>query len=1145
MMQTPTPFDVHADLPFGMTLLEASAGTGKTHAMTTLWLRLTLELGLDPATVAVITFTRAASEELRDRLRGRLEALLDAFRGEAPGGGDAELLAHLRRAGHTDAAMAARLEAAAASLDEAPIATIHGFCHRILQQHMLETGVTDGQHVTTADGLAREIAEDFWALAATQLPARLFDTLLTSRFDLEACTRAVRMILQRPDLDLTTFEDGREILLASPLRPGPVDRDAFARAETRSDVARLLAAFTVRARASQQGFVEADDAIARLATLLATPTVGPSMVSSLRALFGAVLIDEFQDTDARQWQILSTLFITEAHRLLAIGDPKQAIYAFRNADVGTYLDAVRSADRYYTLDTNYRSDGDLVRGLGALFGREAGRQAFAAQGLRFSPPRPHRPPSALTPPRPPLRVAFLPRAQTAPQERWDRVDADVARAVAEDIAALLFGPAPAAIATTDGAAPRPPAPSDVAVLVRRHSQADRVRAALRALGIPASAGGRGRIFESEEAVELLRVLKAVHAPRYLPWLRGALVTRLFGLTAHAVASREAEDGRLLAETAESFRDLLQLWTVRGFLAMFRRLLRDAPPLPRDVIGRFERLGELLHDAARDGALGPPQLVETLERWISTPATRPPHRERDRDEGGAGVTVLTIHSAKGLEFPFVWVPFSSQPSFPSASSSKEPQLVSGEGEPPRLRIPPAALGLDDWADGFGAPLPGPPPGGPPPADATYAEDLRLLYVACTRARHLCTVVATSRGQNWHAAPLAGLLFGDPAPATVWDRERQRDALRHLVTAPPTTLLGALRAALPEGLVEVVDLSAERPAAAVPRAAADAPSAAPHAPPPMRAWRRATPLDVHWRRTSFSGIVRDFDTTHPAAPTTWSAEHAADDEGAPPDHHVAPDAGLLPLPGSALLGNAIHRVLEHADFPDATADALVPACEDALRGHALDPKDAPLVAAKLEAVLKTPLPTIAEDATLADLPHSARLSELDFIFPLVGATGDHRGQAVTGRALAEALSPHAPPDLAPWLASLARQPLEPLRGFLSGSIDVIFRHPKDGRLHVADWKTNRLGPTVAHYRAASLQSAMDHHHYHLQYHLYLVALFRFMRSRVPGWDAERDFGGVFYFFLRGMDPSHPPGTGIFHCRPPVAAIDALDRVLGGPC
>jgi exodeoxyribonuclease V beta subunit len=1285
------PFDPAAPAPCGLTLLEASAGTGKTHCMTTLWLRLVLDEGLSPRAIAAVTFTRAAATELRLRLRRRLEAIRRDLAEGTPGARD-DFNSNIFDCKQFDA-LTARVEGALVELDASPVGTIHQFARRCLRELALEPAL----HAEQLDERAfvTRVVDTFWARLCVDAPAALLTRAVRSGLGLEPLASLARLIVSQP-LAPVLLDGGPTDALLAPARifatnaevPGdipPTPPERLANAETLEE---LLACFVAEVRRALDRELSAGRASLPNATpelLLASLQQrdrGAERTAALRASYHAALVDEFQDTDATQWSLFIRLFgaepprgaafvtppadstrddvATPTRRLLLIGDPKQAIYAFRQADLRIWLAAERQVDHRRSLTVNRRSDAPLVAALNAVFDDPLPRAALAAQGLSYTPavalsqlarerqsgqqPRAATPAFATAAPGDashgasptltpelkapaPLTVTLVTRPATG-RAALDRQDAE----------RLVLPAVTAAIASLEASGLLPPASSRarslsaLTVLVRSHRQLELVREALTSASIPCGATSASPLFRTEEAFELARVLAAVLAPQRLPLVRGALVTGLFGRTPRELAPDAPRASALLADTAETLRALQERWLARGFYAMFRELLHLiraalAPRTPLSAattITRLERLGALLHATATERPRTPARLLA----WLEARLLAPPRDEEVDDLAPEGVRLVTLHAAKGLEFPFVLLPFAWTASYrQGARGLARITRDATHGRAIRVR-------LEDLRDPFDT---GPATDA---VDDPAHEELRLLYVGLTRARHGLTVFIPPQFPGWVESPLATLLGSDPEAPDLELRQlrptlRRLDpqalrarlerrlppqlaTVRHLhvapgelaldldtlvastVTPPPEPTethssrasgLAADTAPPPEGApgpdaptpTDALNLAPNglekmgatffpmpSPTHAPSSDEADLDTSAAVGPAEFdaerglgpRRWTRPTPLDTLWRRSSFSAIVRDFEAAartavgaalegpeppepmdEPDAESAAPAAHASSPAAsAEPDSAAAPRRpALADVPGGARLGNALHRVLEGHDLRDLSLVRLAAAASRALTDHGLDPSLAPALADALADALATPLP-VEPPFRLADVSPTDRLSEVDFVLPLVGATRASATAQVEVGALAATLRTHAPRQLRPWLDALEHQPMRPLRGLLSGSIDAVLRAP-DGRLFLVDWKSNHLGSELASYGPEALWDAMNHHHYHLQYLLYAVALRRHLRHRDPTTPAER-FGGVLYCFLRGMHPDNPLGTGVFAFRPPEAMLDALEALLCPP-
>ncbi len=1261
-------------LPTGVTMLEASAGTGKTYGIGSLVLRLVVEEGLGVDEILVVTFTEAATAELRDRVRRRLRDALRLAEGALTAGAlppagrgavrDEVARALVQRALARGAAgdAVASLREALARFDDAPISTIHGFCRRVLRERAFECGgELDAELLTDDAALLEEVARDFWTRETARRPAALVAALVTrARLGLEPLRALARRAVRHPEsacvpaldaLDDASFEtllaererlavelagrwdpegeaselcalvdEAREAKalngnkwragaveararavaawaaahpagdpLPDELRPfgaaalreacnkgreAPTHRlcaliDALCDADARLAGAALTealrlqhdaAAYARRELAARKrarrahGFDDllrlVRDALRRDAEAPGTP-----LAAALRASYRAALVDEFQDTDDVQWEVFRRAFAAPGHRLVLVGDPKQSIYAFRGADVESYLAARGAASTRWALDANRRADGALVDALHALWG--AHPSPFAEPAIAWRRVRAHHAGSRLRGAGAPLRVRMLRRegalaparvgaSGAAPPIPKERLAGRLPALVAADVVRFLAGGATVVERVAGREHARPVRPADVAVLVRTHRQAREVQAALRRVGVPAVIHGAESVFASREARELAAVLAAVLEPASPSLARATLATDLLGLPAAAelgaavndsaplgpgdlLAALDADDARWDA-WAERLRAWRAAWRGEGGAdagAGAMRLVRalcDDLALPARLLALADgerrltnllHLGELLHAAATDRALAPGAALAWLREQVANAdagrddAARQLRLESD-DEAAQ---VVTVHSSKGLEYGAVWCPYlwdgaGAQPhdllfphvAVPGAPTPRAIDLRAGARSPSAARV----------------------------EEERFAESLRLAYVAMTRARHQVTLW-WGAASGFDGSPLAWLLHGgDAAPDAPAPRQALLQlGLRTLDDDALRARADALAAAAP-GLVAVEDEDADAPAARW------TPPDAPRPPLAARAWTRAHALDDGWRVGSFTALTRGAHAHRDGADDGDDAPEALDDaRGAAPEEDG--DVPLAAFPASAQAGLFFHEVLERHD-PGAP-DALAPLVDDRLRAYGFDAArwGAP-VTRTLHATLDAPLVTIDSGALrLRDVPPADRLTELRFELPACGEAG-----AVTAAALARAFRDHPggaldADALARYADRVAALGFRPLRGFVAGAIDLVVR--RGGRWWLLDYKSNRLGARRADYAPDRLAREMADAHYLLQYHLYLVALHRWLASRIPGYDWERDVGGACYLFLRGAGE----GTGVFVDRPPRARIEALDRVL----
>ena len=1284
-MQSPQELDVFGCELAGTQLVEASAGTGKTWNLCALVLRLLLERGLTLPQILVVTFTNAATAELRERIRGRLRETLEALSGRGTADADGDpfvpaVLRTMRARGLDDATMAARLDQALQSFDEAAIHTIHGLCQRVLADNAFGAGVPLAQELLADDGELRlKAVQDFWRrrvadpAAAGAPPPALLAWLMQRGDSPQAWVDLLRRRLAQPMAELRWPAD-----IDSPLDDGAALDHAFAQAQAiwqagRDDIVEILwearprlngnvyrepsliaaidgwdALFALddpmadaddkrlallgasrlvpkkgqQAPAPHPFFDVADEllrlrnerehalALARMrllrALLAEAPAAlrqakqarrvlafddllqqlhdrlhgrgGDALAGALRTRYPAALIDEFQDTDPLQFAIFQRIYGGSDAPLVLMGDPKQAIYSFRGADLHTYLAARRHARAEHTLAENQRSSAELLHGLNALFGRHP--RAFLQPGLDYHRVR------RGGKPLPALHDAgvAMQGESAAALQLW-RLPADAdgqplakpaaghapARAPAGEIARLPAPPRRGEL-TLGG---RPAAAGDFAVLVRSHTQGSLMRRALAAVGVGAVELSQASVFHSAEAEELDRILAAVLEPTREPLLRAALATELMGVAAAALDALAADESGWLAVLA-AFAEDRQTWRTRGVAVMLRRWMDRAGAAAR-LLARPDgerrmtnllHLADLLQQAAADHP-GP----EALHRWLQS-RRREPHGdeamqlrlESDRDL----VRIVTIHKSKGLEYPFVYCPFLWD-GRPGAPAGRDDALAYHDDDGRQVLDFEAPLLADDSAAAVKARV----------EQEEAAEQLRLAYVALTRAVHRCSVV------------VGGYRSGRSV------KESGRSALAWLVAGSEDAAAGWPRTGIDPGAVDAawidfatshspqvrqVDLPTAA-AAPLPRELPDAATLA-ALPPPAR-------VAAPWWIASYSALVAGRALAAESASGLAGAavdpapDHAVADRdrtiapGLAPDGAIDPGADfardpaaeagcavlgdltpaaddILRFPRGPLAGECLHAVFEHADFADpATWPDAIAAALQARPQPVADPADAArqgvMLQRMLADVMATPLPlpipmpptptstpigTVqghADPSTcdgapivLSDIPAARRRAELEFTLPVARLTANDLDLAL--RSLG-------------WPAPALG--FGPLQGYLRGFIDLVFEHR--GRWGLLDWKSNHLGPRRADYTAGRVAQAVHDHGYQLQALLYLLALHRWLRHRLPGYDYDRHVAGAWVLFVRGVRPGWTDDagrpTGIWSARPPREVIETLSARLDG--
>ncbi|WGX97250.1 UvrD-helicase domain-containing protein [Nocardioides sp. L-11A] len=1111
------PFDIRGPLPTGTTLLEASAGTGKTWTIGALVTRYVAEEGVPLEQLLVVTFGRAASQELREQVRHQL---VEAERALSPEPADVpaeptEVIAQLLDCPPEQRLLRhRRVTQALADFDAATIATIHQFCSLVLDS-LGVAGDTDARArlVEDLDDLLVEVVDDLYLRAFAQLP----DGTGPAFSHTEALAIA-RTVVGDPQAELEPADLPRD---------DPAGRKVAFATAVRAELDR---------RKRRLGVLSYDDLLRQLADAL-EPADSPAR-ARMRARWRIVLVDEFQDTDPVQWTVFDRAFSGHATMVL-IGDPKQAIYAFRGGDVSTYLTAAETATTRQTLAVNRRSDAELLAGLGHLLGgAELGDPRIVVHDVQA-----HHSGSRLAgAPRPaPFRLrvvrreTFGKRGTTALPVA--KVRPHIARDLAHDVRALLAGDA-----TFEG---RPLRPNDIAVICYRHADLAAARAALQEVGVAAVIAGGGSVFATPAAVEWLSLLEALEQPHRTARVRAAALTCFLGYDAAAL---DAGGDELSDDLGDRLRSWSEALGRRGVAAVVEAATSGG--LPARLLGQvggertltdIRHIGEVLHEAALREQMGAVALLAWLRQQVlEAREGRGAERTRRLDSDAAAVQLVTIHASKGLQYPVVYLPsladrWVGKPDRPLFHDAAGRRCLDVGGSGP------------DWSDHCRR-----------WAEEENGEWLRLLYVALTRAQSQ-VVAWWAPTRNAEASPLHRLLLRQPAT----DGAGLRADVPVTPPVPDEDAATALFAAWR-------DRGAFVPEVAEPAAAPPAPAPAPPAALAARDFTRA--VDTGWRRTSYSALS-NVDLGTPLAVGSEPEVEPKDDEkeialveAGADDPALAVPSPMAGLPVGATFGSLVHAVLEHTDpgAPDLRTELL---------GHIAEqltwwpvPLDAEELADALVAVLDTPLGPLMDDTTLRRVGTADRLCELDFELPLVG--GDHperRAGAPAGDVLlgdiAGLLRTHLPEDdpVRAYADALANPLLgdQVLRGYLTGSIDVVLRLRSgdggDPRYVVIDYKTNWLGPTDAPltagaYRPTALDDAMGHSDYPLQALLYAVVLHRFLRWRQPGYDPARHFGGVAYLYLRGMCGPETPRVdgapcGIFTWEPPVALVVALSDLLDG--
>lgn len=861
--------------------------------------------------------------------------------------------------------------------------------------------------------------------------------------------------------------------------------DALSRARLYDSCAQFVRQ-RVQSEHSRQGTKSFDDLLLVLRDALIGPA-GKALKSSLSRRFRAALIDEFQDTDPLQYQVFREIFAERPRpSLFLIGDPKQSIYGFRGADVLSYLKAAESAgSSLHSLTTSYRASPRLVEAQNAIFSRAP--NPFLLERIVYDWISPA-----------PGRSDVLLDESGQPLAGVDVVVVEEGRGTLLEQAALEVYALLSSELSLQG---RPISARNVAVLCRTNRDAQEVQEHLRRLGIPAVMHGDRSVFESPEALEVRRVLRALLDPGHRTLVRAALATRIFGLGAAGIAELD-ERPDLLELWDGRLRRWSDTWRVSGFFRMMDSVLRELSVVPRllrswggeRIVTNLRHIIELLHQAEAEEHLGALGLVRYLESCIQDPfghamaqAALQIRLESDED----AVILTTIHKSKGLEYDLVVLPSLGNPDEPWREPAFRTRNRDGE---PELEVRSPDLAAESYEVRL---------------REHQAEALRVGYVALTRARH-------------HAILVLGKMSGKFSPLSYWLRdEGPFDAPASDWEIPLSRVL-----ARSAGSIRVRAASAPNPRPLEVSEHRFGPLTLPKLSPDL-----AERLGRGPTTASFSSLTRGRGVRGTSALLGRDRDEAETASLLVGGDAQGELARLHDFPRGALAGEALHTIFERLVWVKKRKldEASV---GEILKTHDIDPGFAPRVAELLEGLLTTPLGP--DRAELGTLPPSSVAAELEFHLAL-----EARDEGLTAAELTQGLRSLSCLPASYRESNLALE-FPVLRGFLRGFIDLVFEWR--GKVYVLDYKSNFLGERLADYDHLGMERAMNEHHYHLQGLIYALAVQKHARLLSTDYAHELHFGGIFYVFLRGLAGALAE-TGVYFFRPSEEEMRAFEAALIG--
>ncbi len=1180
----------------GQALIEASAGTGKTYTLAALYLRLLLGLGrespLEVERILVVTFTEAATQELRERIRSRIQEARIAF---VLGHSEDPFIAALLSLHQNHQRAILDLEFAASEMDQAAVYTIHGFCQRMLKQHAFESAASFNAELIQDDSaIVRRALLDYWRSELYSAPSDLADEILQcystpdklfsqlrsyigladmllepdySAFDLlpnwqafcllqDQLRQALLVVVesQEPEDDLLALIQGSSVdkrsyskrnlpvwyaklvaFAAGDAAPFEV-LEKFSQAQLEekaktNDVPKHLvfekiAAFcyqkidfkavifcralvavrkNMQAEKQKHQQLSFDDLLHKLSTALDSDS-GSDLIAAIRKQYPFALIDEFQDTDPAQYRIFSKLYTqtdpesvdldtAESLGLLMIGDPKQSIYAFRGADVFTYMHARRQVTKHYTLGTNWRSSKAMISAINHLFARSPAAFIYQQDIPFYSVASSGKAGSLTMSGKPVTALNFWYSDNELNNEQYLIESAAIGAAQIEKLmlqAEIKQQPLNA---------------SNIAVLVRDRKEAALIQKALTQLRVDSVfMSNRENVYSVNIAKELVYLLKAVNEPSNERFMRTALATEILQLDARELFLLN-QDEIAWEMLVTEFTDYRKIWWRSGVLAMLHRMLQQRCLAQRWLsenegerrLTDFLHLAELLQQASVEL-----ESNEALIRFLQDKRAQPEGQVQDQqlrlDSDRSRVTVITIHKSKGLEYDVVFIPFASRY---RKSSNK---LFHREDGQTVLDL----SGKDNRDD---------------IQKEQLAEDLRLLYVAITRSVHACFIgmgnINLRNKSVWHQTAIGYLLTLINGTDSNEQLNLAGDiglsqALELLaVDNPEISIINTAHMGLSQGDLFAVNETKE-----------DVPSKN------LEARLFIREINFEWRVTSYSALSKD--AQHSVVPDTSNnallGESKLDLEVIDEVDSIVAQVGektIFSFAKGAVAGTFLHSVYEDIDFSVNDSDQIQQVLEQrlALTGYDADwlicLRDFVYQSLRVELDPNNP----HKQFSLSSITPGNRLVEMEFVLPF---------KTITQSKINSLLRQFDP--LAQRAGNLV---FAKVAGMLKGFIDLTLRVGEE--YYVVDYKSNYLGAELEDYHLQKMQIAMIEHRYDFQYVLYTLALHRLLRTRLVDYNYDKHVGGVFYLFLRGMVVGS--NTGVFFTKPDRQLIEALDQLFEG--
>jgi len=1161
---------VATELLKSINLIEASAGTGKTYAIAMLVLRFVVEQSLDIKQILVVTFTKAATEELKDRIRARLTEARQASIDNSLIPNDPSIRLWLDSLDIEPEIIVQRLNNALLDIDQAGIFTIHGFCQRILAEHALESGqLFDSELTGDVSSIKQACSDDFWRkqiyqrsiweaslltseyetpdqllasidfiapdltvfpeyqdldqkladlkklidnnkqtiefalnIIEEQLAEGKFKTKFSSSFRSTAQNLILWINEQStvpPNFSILTEQGLFEALngvkfKTSKAKPLPSEEQKTNYINTfnidyplfeKIDEAIASISLTFRRalleilredidkRLQQLNVLSFDDLISRFSAALQDEK-GVILRQEIQLRFRAALIDEFQDTDQNQWLIFSTLFNSPEHYLYLIGDPKQAIYKFRGADINSYFSAQDQAQHQFTLGRNWRSHPQLVDGVNLLFAR---KQPFYAEKPVFNDVK-----AALTPQQ---GAVFQNDQELAPLVLWQlnknedefwtsgKAANEIKTATVNEILNLLSPEFNIEIKSNKAQV----IPNDIAILVRSNPQAREFQLALNKVGIAAVISSKESVFSATEANDLFILLQAIAQPTNNHLLKQALTLDWFNLNGQQLF-QVLNDELVMDGWLSRFLDYQQSWQVGGFMVMMKRLLSNEKVFPHlskyelaeRRITNLHHCIELVKQAAIDEHLGINKTLDWLHNNIVQAAAKSTSSDEQQlrlESDEDAVKIITMHGSKGLEFPIVFCPFLWQR---GVQLKKEQNVIKCYKNDVMI----ADLGSALFEQHRETAL-----------EEELAEDLRILYVAVTRAKYRCylnwaDVRSKAKANESALAYLLDFSIED-------DFAQQQQKLKSYSDQSPSVFEHQLIEAEQSVSQAYQTVLTETPTLAM---------------------QRQRALYTSWQMSSYTALSSLSQHDAPELPSDKAREEIVINWA---------EANYSELPRGAHTGNVIHDLLENIPFYIlAEENDISQQREKSCQRYGVKTATPEQFDLLLKNTVNTALSKEDKNFSLKNLKYTQCLKEMPFYLSMQTLDASEINHILKDDPCYQALSKKI------------------LCGYLTGFIDLICDYK--GQYYVMDYKSNSL----ENYEPSNLVLAMREHNYGLQYWIYTLVLHLYLKNRLADYSYETHIGGVKYLFVRGMNESQTC-SGVYHIKPEFDKIEQLEALF----